>query len=236
MFAYIPARIGSTRIKKKNIRLLDGKPVICHVIENLLNTSGLQGIAISTDSQEIKDIADKYTGVTTLSLRNKKISNNSSNFMDLVKQDLPRFQQHFSSDDVLFTLATSALISSHYFQQGIDSFTKQSTASENSSSLVMSVREIGSEALLGMIQTTDGSISPLFPNNFNLPTADLPKLFTDAGGFYIFNADQARQYKMLIDLKPIQPVFLPDNIGVDVDIEEDWQKLTDSYFKTKGLV
>ena len=74
MFAYIPARIGSKRVPKKNIRMLDGKPLIIHVIDNLLETSEINDIAVSTDSDEVVEICSDINDVTTLDLREKKIS------------------------------------------------------------------------------------------------------------------------------------------------------------------
>jgi len=230
MFAYIPARIGSTRIFKKNIRLLDKKAIICHVIENLLQVNNLQGIAVSTDSEEVVELVSKYSKVVTLALRECDIAGNQATFMDLVKYDLPRFQQYFANDDVLFTLATSALISADYFQQALTSYNKEKTG------LVMSVKQLPNEALLALSQTEQGRVLPLFPQNYVLPTAELPKLFSDAGGFYAFNAKRASKKKMFIELQPISSVVLPNEIGIDVDDESDWQYLEKSYFKAKGLV
>lgn len=234
MFAYIPARIGSTRIFKKNIRLLDDKAIICHVIENLSKVEGLQGIAVSTDSPEVRDIVSVYTNVITLDLRDEEIANDSATFMDLVQQDLPRFQQYFKSDKVLFTLATSALISECYFQKAIHAFSEKDKHG-NLPQLVMSVKSLTNEGLLALSLSQTGSISPLFPQNYGLPTASLPKLFSDAGGFYLFNAQQAKLHSMFIELQPIIPVLLPYNIGIDVDNEEDWQQLKQAYFMAKGM-
>ena len=53
MFAYIPARGGSKRIPRKNIRLLNGKPVIARVIEHLRLLDFISAIYVSTDDPEI---------------------------------------------------------------------------------------------------------------------------------------------------------------------------------------
>lgn len=234
MFAYIPARIGSKRIPKKNIRLLDGKPIICHVIESLLKVEGLQGIAISTDSDEVKTIIEQYQGeqnktVITLELRSQHIADDVSTFMDLVKHDLPRFQQYFSSDDVLFTLATSALVTTSFFQQAVTTFQTQ-VKPKSAQGLVMSVNKLPNEALLSLAENSDGSITPLFPENYALPTAQLTSLYSDAGGFYAFNAKEVIKGEMFIDLKPIKPIVLPNNMGIDVDNPSDWEQLERVYF------
>lgn len=226
MFAYIPARIGSKRIPRKNIRQLCDKPVINHVIDNLSKVTGLKGIAVSTDSEEIADIVSAYANVETLSLRASALADDNSTFMDLVKADLPRFCDHFASSKVLFVLPTAALISSDYFQQAVDLLHKHS-------GLVMSVKAIDNRALLALQQSENGLI-PLFPENYKLPTKSLPKLFDDAGGFYGFDTLSIGDLEMFIELSPITPVVLPDEIAIDVDEELDWQKLEQNYLANKN--
>jgi len=223
MFAYIPARIGSKRIPKKNIRLLGNKPVICHVIEQLSQVKELQGIAISTDSQDVIDIVAHYDKVVTLSLRKPEIADDKSTFMDLICNDLPRFQHYFQCDEVLFSLATSALITNNYFQQGIHQF------KHNSHGLVMSVKALPRETALALTLNKQQELLPLFPENYQKSTQELTPLYADAGGFYIFNANQLRHKKMFIELAPISPVILTDNIAIDVDVESDWQQLEQQY-------
>ena len=70
MIAYIPARLGSKRIKQKNIKKLNGKPLIAHVIENLKKLKFIEKICVSTESNKIKKIVTKYN-VITLKLRKK---------------------------------------------------------------------------------------------------------------------------------------------------------------------
>ena len=58
--ALIPARIGSTRIKKKNIKLLKGKPLIYYTIKASLKSKFISRTIVLTDSKEIKKISKKY--------------------------------------------------------------------------------------------------------------------------------------------------------------------------------
>lgn len=224
MFAYIPARIGSKRIPRKNIRPLNGKPVINHVIENLSSLTELKGIAVSTDSLDIANTVKGYKKVETLELRDEQFSDDNATFMDLVKYDLPRFCKHFNCSQVLFVLPTAALISTQYFNQAIYSFL------DSSSGLTMSVKEIDNRALLALKQTSD-AIEPLFPENYKLPTKDLPKLYDDAGGFYCFDIEKVKDLTMFIELSPIKPIVLPTEVAIDVDNEEDWLKLEKNYFQ-----
>ena len=102
MFAYIPARIGSKRIPRKNIKILDGKPLIMHVIKNLSKLKSISGIAVSTDSNEIKDLCLKNSNVECLELRNQDLADDKTGFMELVKYDLPRYCDFFQENTFIF--------------------------------------------------------------------------------------------------------------------------------------
>ena len=92
MFAYIPARGGSKRIPRKNIRPLNGKPVIARVIESLRPLEFLSAIYVSTDDPEIAEVA-QASGAKYLKARAPELSNDKAGFMDLIRDDLPHFMK-----------------------------------------------------------------------------------------------------------------------------------------------
>lgn len=219
MFAYIPARIGSKRIPKKNIKLLGGKPLICNVIEELLKVADLKGIAVSTDSEEIVEVLSAYSKVVTLELRSSQLSNDTATFMDLVRHDLARYCEHFSSKEVVFTLPTSALVKDTYYAEGIKKFREAPQGA-----LVMAVTEYSDSPFLSLVKKGE-YISPLFPEKYLLPTVKLDVCFKDSGCFYIFNKSEVADLEKFIDLSPILPLVLPNDVGIDLDTSKDWEKL-----------
>lgn len=60
--AVIPARGGSTRIPRKNVREVGGKPLIAHTIEQAMGVEAIDKSVVSTDDEEIKDVAEQYGG------------------------------------------------------------------------------------------------------------------------------------------------------------------------------
>ena len=90
MFAYIPARSGSKRIKNKNIKIINGKPIISYVIKNLRKLNFINEVYVSTDSLKIQKIAKKY-GAKCNFLRSKKLSDDKSGFIHLINHDLPKY-------------------------------------------------------------------------------------------------------------------------------------------------
>ena len=101
MFAYIPARSGSVRIKNKNIKTFYGKPILEITIHNLQKLKIINQIFVSTDSTKIKKIAEK-SGAKVLELRKKELSNSKSGTMDLIKYDIPRYCKYQNDKNVLF--------------------------------------------------------------------------------------------------------------------------------------
>ena len=85
----IPARGGSKRIPKKNIQVFNGKPIFGWAIETALASECFQKIIVSTDDNEIANIACKY-GAEVPYLRNKKLANDYTTtyevLVDVVKK------------------------------------------------------------------------------------------------------------------------------------------------------
>ena len=84
MLAIIPARAGSKGVIGKNIRILSGKPLIAHTINAAIDSKSVDRIIVSTDSEEIADIAIKY-GAEVPFLRPTNISEDSSPILDNYK-------------------------------------------------------------------------------------------------------------------------------------------------------
>jgi CMP-N-acetylneuraminic acid synthetase len=90
ILAFIPARSGSKRIPNKNIKLLNGKPLIAYTIEAAKNSKFINRIIVSTDSEQIAEIAKKY-GAEVPFLRPANISNADSTEMEFFEHALNWF-------------------------------------------------------------------------------------------------------------------------------------------------
>tara|TARA_B100001094_G_scaffold333420_1_gene411939 strand:- start:828 stop:1517 length:690 start_codon:yes stop_codon:yes gene_type:complete len=229
MFAYIPARIGSKRIRKKNIRILDGKPLIIHVIDNLLETSEINDIAVSTDSDEVLEICSDINDVTTLDLREKKLADDKTDFMDLIINDMPRYCSYFNDKEFIFCLPTAALVQAKEYSSAIEKFYSDPQG------IVMSVVGYDISPYLAL-EKNNNSYKPIFPEKYLEPTSVLPKTVADCGCFYILNYESALRSKKLIDIKPLNVHILNSDIGIDLDLEEDWLSLQDKYLKINNKI
>ena len=87
--AIIPARAGSKGIKDKNIKCIDGKPMIVYSIEEAISSNCFDKIFVTSDSLKIKNFCDEYDQITFLE-RDPDLSNDSASMVSVVKDVLTR--------------------------------------------------------------------------------------------------------------------------------------------------
>lgn len=221
MIAYIPARSGSKRIKNKNFYKIDKQPLIVHVIENLKKVKKLNKICISTDSLKIKKSLEDNT-IYIGELRKKKLSNDKSNFMDLVNGDINRFSK--DDNDVLFILPTAILINHKILNKAILMYKKYKP------DILMSC--VHTNPFFSLVKKKN-KWKPLFKKEILKNTQNLRNSISDAGCFYIFNISKIKKYKSFKDVNFLYPFLIPKIISVDVDTIEDLNELKMKYFWQK---
>lgn len=220
MIAYIPARGGSKRIVKKNIKHLGGKPSIGHVIDNISQLDFIDDICVSTDDREIKRVAEHY-GAKTLRLRSPELCGDNIGFMQLIREDVPRFID--KGKEVLFVLATACLVPPHIFREAFQSYM------ENKPDMLMSTTVYNISPFKALVPKTDGHWQYLFPKESSFMTQSLPRTMVDAGAFYFFNQDRINKLKYCKSIKRLA-VYQVNSIYVqDVDTLEDWKILKEKY-------
>lgn len=110
--AIIPAREGSIRIKKKNIKNFLGKPIISYVIKQAIKSNLFDYVIVSTDSTKIKKISERF-GAKVYFIRPKNLSNSKSKTQDVIIHSLDWFKKrNIKFKYVCCIYPTSALIKS----------------------------------------------------------------------------------------------------------------------------
>jgi N-acylneuraminate cytidylyltransferase len=217
MFAYIPARGGSKRIPRKNVRPLHGKPVLARVIENLKPLDFLSAIYVSTDDPEIAAVA-QASGATYLKPRAADLSNDKAGFMDLIRDDLPNFMEAEGGDEeVLFVLPTAALVPTDIYREAYEVWR------EMQPDILMSCETCF--PWWAMTQKPDGFWSPIFPDKVTTNSQDLPPSLIDAGLFYYFRQSEIKAFATVKSADRVMPFMVPDDYIGDIDNPEDWDLL-----------
>lgn len=174
----IPARWGSKRIPKKNIRDFHGKPIIAYSIETAIHSKLFDVVMVSTDDSEIADIAKQY-GAQVPFLRSEENANDHATTAAVIKEvinEYSQINQHF--DNICCCYPTAPFISSARLHEGLRQLQSPSVSS------VFPVAEFGYPILRSLKMEDDGRVSMNWPEQLNARSQDLPKAYHDAGQWY----------------------------------------------------
>lgn len=228
MIGYIPARGGSKRVPRKNVRELGGRPIIEHTISRVLDVPSIEQVFVSTDDPEIARVA-QAAGAEWLGPRAPELSDDKAGFIDLMHDDLPRHCEKASGDnEVLFVLATAALLRSEIIEDAAQVWRKSDV------DILMSVVPYTKSPYWALVPDDRGYLKPLFPDKVRINSQDLPPAYTDAGLFYIFDQVRMQNFDSHKDVDCLLPFEIPEGYGVDIDTPEDWAVMENMFRAQTG--
>jgi N-acylneuraminate cytidylyltransferase len=213
IIAIIPARIGSKRIKEKNLVDFNGKPLIKKTIDISKKCRYIDQIVVSTDSKKILKIAKKF-GVKTPFLRSAAFDDKSSvNQATLIA--IKQSEEHYGKFDVVVQLMPNCpLRKLQTLNNCIKSFFKKKIKSQ------ISFFEYGFANPRWAHQIKNFKISPLFKKNMLKRSQDMPKLFCPSGSIWISDIKTLKKYKTFYS--PSYGYFLMSfGEAIDIDTHED---------------
>lgn len=179
ILALIPARGGSKGIKNKNIIDLCKKPLIAYTIEAAKSCCYIDDTIISTDSEEIADVAQQYGGEVPF-LRPKHLASDTAKTIDAVLDTIERLKAINRTYDLLILLQpTSPLRTSADITAAIDTFFHS-----NADSLV-SVSPVSDSPYLIRQQEKDGTLKKLLNDSSTIRRQDMPPFYKVNGSIYI---------------------------------------------------
>lgn len=199
--AFLPAKGNSDRVKNKNLRLLDGKPLFLHTLEKLVNSQIFDEVYLDTESDEIIDLAKNID--CNIMRRDPSLATNKTDGHQLFLNQV----NHTDADIIVQVLCTSPFISNETLKIAVDVLKQQ----EEYDSVVLVRRE-------KMYLWQDGQ--PKY-NLTRIPNSvDLPDTIIETMGLYAVRANVARQLKRRIGNKPYLINASPLE-AIDVNWQED---------------
>lgn len=213
----IPARGGSKRIPKKNIRLFCGKPIIQWSIEAALESKCFDKIIVSTDSEEIANIS-KRIGAEVPFIRPKSLSDDYTATAPVINHALEFInQKHGNVEYVCCIYATAPFVEPAYIKDGLKKII------DTNANFSFSVTSFPFPIQRAIKLTQDNKSQMFFPENLNKRSQDLEDSFHDAGQFYWGKSSAWLEGKRMFDDNSI-PIIIPRYKVQDIDSEEDWQR------------
>lgn len=220
--AIIPARGGSKRIPRKNIKLFCGKPMIAWSIEAALKSACFQRVIVSTDDEKIAAIAEQY-GAEVPFMRPAELSDDFTNTTPVIKHAIDwLLSNQISPQYVCCIYATAPFLLANDLQQGLQSIIDEQC------DYVFSVTNFSYPIQRALKLQQDGRVQMFFPQYKNTRSQDLEASFHDAGQFYWGRLAAWTNDKPIFGTGSV-PHCLPVNRVQDIDTPEDWMQAEVKY-------
>jgi len=214
--AIIPARGGSKRIPRKNIKEFNGKPIIVWAILAAQKSRLFDYIVVSTDDDEIKSVSEKNGAIVPF-IRPADISDDDTPTVPVIShavKEIDRLYQHVEYACCIYPCSPLLLASDM-----VKAFNKLESTGED---FVYPVVEYPHPILRSMRQTENGKMEFIYPEHELTKTQELESAFHDAGQFYWGRAEAWRELKkMHTDGLGME---IPSYRVVDIDNEDDWKR------------
>lgn len=214
--AIIPARGGSKRIPRKNIRDFLGKPIIADSIETALESGLFEEVMVSTDDEEIAEVAKKY-GAKVPFMRSEENADDYASTVDVLVEVLQEYQQqgkYFENGCCVYP--TAPLLKPSFLKSGYEKLINEDF------STVFPVVEFSYPIQRSLKLSEKGKLEMNWPRYLDSRSQDLSKAYHDAGQFYWFNVEGLLKEKKLFGNNS-GALVLPSTSVQDIDTEEDWK-------------
>ncbi|WP_020395563.1 pseudaminic acid cytidylyltransferase [Thiolinea disciformis] len=213
--AIIPARGGSKRIPRKNIKDFCGKQMIAWSIEAALQSGCFDRVIVSTDDKEIAAVALSF-GAEVPFFRPAKLADDFTGTIPVVKHAIEWLELNQIIPDLVCCIyATAPFISVDALQNGL------SLIQQQKADYVFSVTSYAFPIQRAITVQPNGIVRMFTPEHFQTRSQDLEQAYHDAGQFYWGNR------KAWLEEKPVflsnsYPLVLPRYLVQDIDTQEDW--------------
>jgi len=215
--AFIPARGGSKRIPRKNIRPFCGKPMMAWPIEAARASGLFEHIVVSTDDKEIARVA-KACGAEVPFARPASLAGDHAGTVEVISHATRwALDQGWPLSAVCCIYATSPFLHASDLERGLR------TLESGPWAFAFSASEYTSPVYRSFRRSADGGVEMLFPEHARTRSQDLPAVLHDAAQFYWGRPESWLEGKPIFG-RHSAPVIVPSWRVQDIDREEDWQR------------
>lgn len=213
--AVITARGGSKRIPRKNVKEFCGKPILAYSIEAAIESKEFDTVMVSTDDDEIAEIAKKY-GAEVPFMRSEATSNDFATTADVLLEVIEEYKKRGETFDILTCIyPTAPFITPERLREASELF------SASDADTLIPVVDFSYPPQRAM-HIVDGYLEPVFPEYLNSRSQDLEKHYHDVGQFYFTRVERFEETKHLMKGK-ILPMPITELEVQDIDNETDWE-------------
>ena len=213
--AVIPARGGSKRIPRKNVKLFHGKPMIAWSIEVAKKSGCFDQILVSTDDSEIAEIAISY-GADAPFIRPAELSDDFTGTQPVISHAIEwKIKNGEKPSEVCCIYATAPFLSANDLVRG------HLLLNQEDCDYSFSATSYAFPIQRSFRVTSSKRVEMFFPEYFESRSQDLEDAYHDAGQFYWGKVDAWAKDEPIFSLKA-SPVILPRHLVQDIDTPNDW--------------
>lgn len=225
--AIIPARGGSKRIPRKNIKDFCGRPIIEYSIQAALDSLMFEKVIVSTDDEEIANIA-RNAGAQIPFMR-KNTGNDFATVGDTIKEALIQCKELGEEYDIVGCVyATAPFVSAELLREAV------LRLEDSDADTAAPVVRFGFPPQRALVINDKGIAGYQYPENALARSQDLQPIYHDAGQFCICRCERIMQGGSLITQNTL-PIIIPESAVQDIDTETDWL-LAEMKYKLQGQI
>jgi len=215
--AAIPARGGSKRIPRKNLKPFSGKPMIAWSIEAAKSSGLFDRIIVSTDDAEIAEVAKQW-GAEVPFMRPDALSNDHAGTTPVIAHATQwALAQGMDVEAVCCIYATAPFVQVDDLKRGWEAL------ESGDWDYAFTVTDFSAPIFRAFRQTKEGGIEMFYPEHFAARSQDLPVALHDAGQFYWGRPAAWIEGKRIFDHRS-KPVLIPRWRVQDIDTPDDWER------------
>lgn len=215
----IPARGGSKRIPRKNVKNFLGKPIIAYSIEAALNTGLFDEVMVSTDDMEIAEVARQF-GANVPFMRSAETASDFATTADVLREVVAKYKElGLEFDNFCCFYATAPLVQSKDVVAGYE------LLQQSDFTCVYPVVQFSYPIWRCLDFAEDGTMKRHWPEYENSRSQDLPKEYHDSGTFYWYKTKECMSGNIKIG-----GIVVDETSVQDIDNETDW-KLAEMKYK-----
>lgn len=212
--AVIPARGGSKRIPRKNIKMFHGQPLISYSIEAAIKSNCFDRVIVSTDDEEIAEVALSF-GAEVPFLRSKELSNDFAGTTPVIQDAILQLDDN-DIEYICCIYATAPMLSEKDICAGLNTI-----KSKESCNYAFSITTYDFPIQRSLSLNQENIVAMHNPDLFNTRSQDLEECWHDAGQFY-WGTREAWQQGLPIFSSNSVGIKLPRHRVQDIDTLEDW--------------
>lgn len=211
----IPAKGGSTRLPRKNIKPLSGKPMLTWSVEAALDSGVIDELVVSTEDAEVARVAES-SGAQVPFMRDPSLAVDPVGVEGVALNAIEQLEALGRYYDIIvILLPTSPLRCANHIRQAMSQF-----LNENARSL-MSVCEFDHSPYSAYQRTASGLLEPVFPDKNRLKSQELPPAYRCNGAIHILNIPFFKEHKSYT-CAPLSMYEMNRKCSVDVDTLDDF--------------